>query len=77
MTIQGLILPPCTYQKFNLKKIEAEITAECSISIDVNSKFTIIKQFEAYPVLTFLAEFGGYLGLFTGLSLYTLSSIVR
>ena len=37
----------------------------------------VIEQYNAYSFLSFFAEFGGYLGLFLGLSIYHINYFIR
>ena len=67
-------LPPCDYMKvetdyFNMQSTEI-INAASQVWIGVPSIITVTKQTQAYSFLSLIAEIGGYVGLFLGLSVY-------
>ena len=75
--IKGTILPPCNYYKFTVLQLQDTFAYKCTTTIELDSKVTVVEQHETYTLLNFFAEVGGYLGIFTGLSLFNLSALFK
>ena len=67
-------LEPCTYITVNLN--EAGINhQQFSLTIIMKQTAQVMESYYQYDGLSFLAETGGYIGLFTGISFYNLADV--
>lgn len=77
-TLGSRIKPPCQYHIFEVEKMNLEQEKQWQVDRDDYNKIRmasvleVITQYEAYDLSTYLAEVGGYLGLFVGLSVFDL-----
>jgi len=68
LNITGCRLP-CEHRRYRIRDNPATSSTDNGMRINFSSKdMEVITQVELYPFQSFLAEFGGALGLFTGFS---------
>ena len=60
-------------QPFTIYKEPASYT---KITIDINSRLEVVEEYLTYTMLSYIAEIGGYVGLFLGFSVYQVTDIM-
>ena len=70
---------PCEYLETSLEVLKTEINSEGDykkLHVHLRPVAKMIEQVDGYTFLSFLAEVGGYLGLFLGMSIYHLADFI-
>ena len=70
---------PCEYIEASLEVLESKTDKEANfkkLQVHLKPVAKIIEQVDGYTFLSFLAEVGGYLGLFLGMSIYQLADFI-
>ena len=72
-------LAPCEYLESEIEVAETKVNSEeetKKLGVRWRGVGRMVEQVDGYTPLSFLAEVGGYLGLFLGLSLYQLADFL-
>ena len=70
---------PCEYLETSLEVLKTETNSEGDskkLHVHLRPVAKMIEQVDSYTFLSFLAEVGGYLGLFLGMSIYHLADFI-
>ena len=78
---KSLCLYPCTYLEIrktdSMKSKDNYQTQGSTLTLNFNKFVTVSNTYYSYTELELLAELGGYIGLFLGVSVSSLSDLIK
>ena len=71
------LMPPCAYHTYDAKETMSGDSTEKGLLIRLLPKMTVSEQYWSYDFMTYIAENGGFVGLFLGYSVLHLRDLIE